>query len=249
MATALYLVLERETGEVRFASAGHPPPLVLGPDGAAFLEGGRSVRWGAVDPGVFREAAADAARGRLAAALHRRAGRAARRAARAAPRRPGRGGRPRRGRARGALRRRPRRRASARACPATTWRCWRCARAGGERVDPLHAARRARVAAGPAPPAGALPPRGRRRRRRDLRDHAHGLGGGRQRDRARLRTRRRDLRRRGEPGCRRARGDRERPGTLEGAARRPPRPRAEHHRGPDGPGRGVDRARRAPWCG
>jgi PAS domain S-box-containing protein len=58
MATALYLVLERETGEVEFASAGHPPPLVLGPDGVAFLEGGRAVPIGAVDPGVFREASA-----------------------------------------------------------------------------------------------------------------------------------------------------------------------------------------------
>jgi PAS domain S-box-containing protein len=58
MATALYLVLERETGEVSFASAGHPPPLVLAPDGVSFLEGGRAVPIGAVDPGVFREATA-----------------------------------------------------------------------------------------------------------------------------------------------------------------------------------------------
>jgi PAS domain S-box-containing protein len=58
MATVLYLVLERETGEVSFASAGHPPPLVLAPDGVSFLEGGRAVPIGAVDPGVFREATA-----------------------------------------------------------------------------------------------------------------------------------------------------------------------------------------------
>lgn len=58
MATVLYLVLERETGEVEFASAGHPPPLVLAPDGVAFLEGGRAVPIGAVDPGAFREATA-----------------------------------------------------------------------------------------------------------------------------------------------------------------------------------------------
>jgi PAS domain S-box-containing protein len=58
MATALYLVLDRETGEVAFASAGHPPPLVLTPEGTSFLEGGRSVPLGAVDPGVFGEAAA-----------------------------------------------------------------------------------------------------------------------------------------------------------------------------------------------
>jgi PAS domain S-box-containing protein len=58
MATALYLVLDRESGEVRFASAGHPPPLVLGPDGVSFLEGGRSVPVGAAVPGAFQEARA-----------------------------------------------------------------------------------------------------------------------------------------------------------------------------------------------
>jgi PAS domain S-box-containing protein len=58
MATVLYLVLDRESGEVCFASAGHPPPLVLSADGARFLEGGRAVPIGAVDPGVFRETTA-----------------------------------------------------------------------------------------------------------------------------------------------------------------------------------------------
>jgi PAS domain S-box-containing protein len=58
MATVLYLVLDRETGEVWFASAGHPPPLMLTADGARFLEGGRAVPIGAVDPGSFREATA-----------------------------------------------------------------------------------------------------------------------------------------------------------------------------------------------
>jgi PAS domain S-box-containing protein len=58
MATALYLVLDRETGDVSFASAGHPPPLVLSSDGATFLEGGRSVPVGAAEPGIFREATA-----------------------------------------------------------------------------------------------------------------------------------------------------------------------------------------------
>ena len=55
MATVLYLVLDRETGEVSFTSAGHPPPLVLTRAGATFLEGGRSVPVGAADPAVFRE--------------------------------------------------------------------------------------------------------------------------------------------------------------------------------------------------
>jgi PAS domain S-box-containing protein len=58
MATVLYLVLDRETGEVSFASAGHPPPLVLSGEGARFLEGGRSVPVGAAEPGIFREATA-----------------------------------------------------------------------------------------------------------------------------------------------------------------------------------------------
>jgi PAS domain S-box-containing protein len=56
MATVLYLILDRETGEVTFSAAGHPPPLLLAPDGPRFLEGGRSVPIGATDPAVFREA-------------------------------------------------------------------------------------------------------------------------------------------------------------------------------------------------
>jgi PAS domain S-box-containing protein len=63
MATVLYMVLDREGGEVCFASAGHPPPLVLEPGGARFLEGGRSVPIGAIDPGTFREETAAIAPG------------------------------------------------------------------------------------------------------------------------------------------------------------------------------------------
>jgi PAS domain S-box-containing protein len=55
MATVLYLVLDRETGEVVFTSAGHPPPLLVAPEGARYLEGGRSVPVGATDSAVFRE--------------------------------------------------------------------------------------------------------------------------------------------------------------------------------------------------
>ncbi len=55
MATVLYLVLDRDNGRVVFTNAGHPPPLVLEPDGPRFLEGGRSVPVGAADPAVFRE--------------------------------------------------------------------------------------------------------------------------------------------------------------------------------------------------
>lgn len=55
MATLLYLILDRDTGEIAFTSAGHPPPLVIGPEGARFLDEGRSVPVGAADPAVFRE--------------------------------------------------------------------------------------------------------------------------------------------------------------------------------------------------
>jgi PAS domain S-box-containing protein len=58
MATVVYLVLDRETGEVAWSAAGHPPPLVISPDGVRYLEGGRSVPIGAADPAVFREATA-----------------------------------------------------------------------------------------------------------------------------------------------------------------------------------------------
>jgi PAS domain S-box-containing protein len=65
MATVLYLVLDRETGELTFTSAGHPPPLILSRHGPRFLEGGRS--------GDLPRGDRDAAAGRVAAALHGRA--------------------------------------------------------------------------------------------------------------------------------------------------------------------------------
>jgi anti-sigma regulatory factor (Ser/Thr protein kinase) len=55
MATALLLVLDRETRELTYASAGHPPPLVLDGDGVRFLEEGRSVPVGAAELTQFRE--------------------------------------------------------------------------------------------------------------------------------------------------------------------------------------------------
>jgi PAS domain S-box-containing protein len=58
MATALYLVLDRDTGDVAFTSAGHPPPLLVTPQGPRFLDGGRSVPVGAADPAAFRESTA-----------------------------------------------------------------------------------------------------------------------------------------------------------------------------------------------
>jgi serine phosphatase RsbU (regulator of sigma subunit) len=58
IATALCLFLDPGSGEVVYASAGHPPPLVVAPGGhARFLEGARSVPLGAVDGARFPEAA------------------------------------------------------------------------------------------------------------------------------------------------------------------------------------------------
>ena len=41
MSTAVCAELDTRTGHITYACAGHPPPLVVGPSGARFLEGGR----------------------------------------------------------------------------------------------------------------------------------------------------------------------------------------------------------------
>jgi anti-sigma regulatory factor (Ser/Thr protein kinase) len=58
MATVLCLVLDRDTGQVAWSSAGHPPPLLLSPQGPRFLDGGRSIPVGAATLATFREESA-----------------------------------------------------------------------------------------------------------------------------------------------------------------------------------------------
>jgi PAS domain S-box-containing protein len=56
MATLLYLVFDRDSSNVCFASAGHPPALVVEPGGGAhYLEDGRSVPLGVMPLPAYRE--------------------------------------------------------------------------------------------------------------------------------------------------------------------------------------------------
>ncbi len=60
MATLLYMVVEPDLGSITFASAGHLPPLVLGPDGEArFMEGGRTLPLGVMPSIEYPEATFD----------------------------------------------------------------------------------------------------------------------------------------------------------------------------------------------
>jgi PAS domain S-box-containing protein len=57
MATLIYLVLDPATGVVRLASAGHLPPLKVGPDGeTVYLEEGRSLPLGVARETPYKEA-------------------------------------------------------------------------------------------------------------------------------------------------------------------------------------------------
>ena len=56
MATALCIAIDRDSGEMTLASAGHPPPLVIEPgNGAHFIEGERAVPLGTADPVAYRD--------------------------------------------------------------------------------------------------------------------------------------------------------------------------------------------------
>jgi PAS domain S-box-containing protein len=60
MATLVYMVIAPDLGSVEFASAGHLPPLVLGPDGeAAYLEGGRTLPLGVMPSAEYPQADAE----------------------------------------------------------------------------------------------------------------------------------------------------------------------------------------------
>jgi PAS domain S-box-containing protein len=60
MATLLYMVIAPDLGSVEFASAGHLPPLVLGPDGkAVYLEGGRTLPLGVMPSAEYPQADAE----------------------------------------------------------------------------------------------------------------------------------------------------------------------------------------------
>jgi anti-sigma regulatory factor (Ser/Thr protein kinase)/putative methionine-R-sulfoxide reductase with GAF domain len=56
MATVIYAVIEPETGRVRYASAGHPPPVLVDDDGARLLEPATGPPVGTVVDSAYTEA-------------------------------------------------------------------------------------------------------------------------------------------------------------------------------------------------
>ena len=172
MATLVYAEIELDGGAVRYACAGHPPPLLVSPmpSRACCGTGARCRSASSPTRRVPRTATSTLAPGGAPAALHRRARRATRRAARPRPRAPDRrAGTPspprsagpgrRAGRDALPARRRPARRRlravlrarqRCRVDPRFTRRRWRRASRGGRR-----AARRTRRRTSPRPRARA----------------------------------------------------------------------------------------------
>ena len=96
MATLAYAELDPRTGELRYACAGHPPPVLV-PAGVPYprlLWDGRSTPLGALRARHPGRGSGPARAGGPAAAVHGRVGRAARPGARRAARRTGAGCRP-----------------------------------------------------------------------------------------------------------------------------------------------------------
>jgi PAS domain S-box-containing protein len=56
MATALYALVDRDSGAIEYCSAGHPPAVVVGAGDVRFLEQGRSVPLGTADHVAYRDA-------------------------------------------------------------------------------------------------------------------------------------------------------------------------------------------------
>src|SRR5437764_1920294 len=59
MATVIMLLFDPARGTLRWANAGHPPPLVITAEGSRYLEGAGGVPLGAVEHAVYHEAVAE----------------------------------------------------------------------------------------------------------------------------------------------------------------------------------------------
>ena len=58
MATVVMLVLDPTAGVLSYANAGHPPPVIVGPDGTSYLDAARGVPLGVLDAPHYLEAEA-----------------------------------------------------------------------------------------------------------------------------------------------------------------------------------------------